>query len=58
MHSLEEKREIIIGHSVTGRLLVIVFTERSENIVRIISDRKATKRERNSYEEKIDIENW
>jgi uncharacterized protein len=58
VHSLKEQREIIVGHSITGRLLVIVFTERSKNVVRIISARKATKRERNSYEEKIDIENW
>jgi uncharacterized protein len=58
LHSLEEQREIIIGHSITGQLLVITFTERSDKVVRIISARKATKRERNSYEEKIYIEYW
>ena len=50
-HSSEELREIIIGHSVLERLLLVSFTERGEDIVRIISARKATKRERKDYEE-------
>jgi hypothetical protein len=52
-HSTQEGREIIIGHSTLGRLLVVFFTEVEEDDVRIISARTATKRERKDYEEKI-----
>lgn len=51
-HSFGEKREIIIGHSISKRLLLVVFTERS-NKIRIISTRLATKKERQDYEENI-----
>lgn len=50
-HSDDELREIIIGHSILQRLLLVSFTERGEDLVRIISARKATKRERKDYEE-------
>ena len=50
VHSVGEKREIIIGHSQNNRLLLISFTERS-NIIRIISARLATRREREDYEQ-------
>jgi uncharacterized DUF497 family protein len=46
----EELREIIIGHSDSNRLLLVCFTERNDAI-RIISARKATRRERKDYEE-------
>lgn len=49
-HSTDERREIIIGHSEKHRLLLVSFTERAPR-VRIISARKATKRERHDYEE-------
>lgn len=49
-HSAVESREIIIGLSHKQRLLIVCFTERS-NAVRIISARKATKLERQDYEE-------
>jgi hypothetical protein len=49
-HSREEQREIIVGHSNRGSLLVVCFTERYEKI-RIITARKATKRERKDYEQ-------
>lgn len=51
-HSLEEHREIVIGHSVAGRLLLVSFTEKENGTVRIISARAATKRERGDYEKK------
>jgi uncharacterized DUF497 family protein len=51
-HSADEQREIIIGHSVKERLLVVCFTAQRES-VRIFSARRATKRERNDYEENI-----
>jgi len=50
-HSATEHREIIIGHSTRGRLLLVCFTEKTENVVRIISARLATRREREDYEE-------
>jgi len=50
LHSDEEERLILIGNSCKDRLLVIVHTERGDKI-RIISARKATKKERNQYEE-------
>jgi uncharacterized protein len=49
-HSADEHREIIIGYSVAGALLIVCFTERPPAI-RIISARKATKRERKAHEE-------
>lgn len=50
-HSEDEAREIIIGHSATGRLLLVSFVERTENVIRIISARQPTTRERADYEE-------
>ncbi len=54
-HTAEEHREIIIGRSITNRLLLICFTEKAEDIVRIFSARLATKRERQDYEENANI---
>jgi len=48
-HSDQEIRYIAIGMSVTGRLLVVIFTERNEK-TRLISCRKATKTETEIYE--------
>ncbi len=50
LHSDDEDRFILIGDSYKNRLLVIVHTERGDKI-RIISARKATKKERKQYEE-------
>ena len=50
VHSQQELREIIVGHSVDDRVLVVSFTERAES-VRIISARVATAAERKAYEE-------
>jgi uncharacterized DUF497 family protein len=50
IHSDEEQREIIVGHSANNRLLLVCFTERAGRI-RLISARQATKRERRDYEE-------
>jgi uncharacterized protein len=49
-HSNDETREIIIGYSKRQRLLLVSFTERAPK-VRIISARRATKRERQDYEQ-------
>jgi uncharacterized DUF497 family protein len=50
-HSVDELREIIIGHFVLRRLLLVSFTERGDDVVCIISARKANKSERKDYEE-------
>ncbi|MDH4327177.1 MAG: BrnT family toxin [Nitrospira sp.] len=49
-HSADEQRYVDIGISDKGRVLVVVYTERSSNI-RIISSRKAIPPERKMYEE-------
>jgi len=49
-HSQAEDRFIIIGTSRRQKLLVVVHTERGDNI-RIISARRASRKERKSYEE-------
>ena len=47
-HSDDEDREILIGHSKNGRLLLVVYTVRGET-VRIISARRATRKEAEDY---------
>jgi uncharacterized DUF497 family protein len=49
LHTMTEVRMVQIGMSHKNRLLVVVFTER-ENNIRIISARNATKKERKYYE--------
>jgi uncharacterized protein len=51
LSSVDEARELTIGHSYRERLLVVVHTELKQNRVRLISARLATRRERISYEE-------
>lgn len=46
----EEGRLVTLGTDALGRLLVVVYTWRGEN-VRIISGRGATRRERREYED-------
>lgn len=50
LHSVEESRELIIGHSSCERLLIVSFTERHQNIIRIISARQTTIQEQKNYE--------
>jgi len=54
-HSADEHREIILGHSILNRLVLVCFTERVENVVRIFSARLATKKEREDYEENAGV---
>jgi uncharacterized DUF497 family protein len=46
----DEERFIVLGKDAFGRLLVVVYTWRGENRIRIISARKATRHERKQYE--------
>ena len=48
-HSVGERRYLLIGMSSTGRLVVVSHTDRGRRI-RIISARRANRRERTSYE--------
>ena len=50
-HSSAERREIIVGHSSHGRLILVSFTERTRT-VRLISARRTTRHERKDYEGK------
>lgn len=51
-HSEEEDREILIAQSERGRLLLVVYTLRTEAI-RIISARRTTHKEAQDYERGI-----
>lgn len=49
-HSGEERRFLMLGFSCESRMLLVCHCEReSGNTIRIISARKATKRESNHY---------
>ena len=49
-HSYDEHRYIIVGQLQKGRLLIVSYMERS-NVIRLISTREVTRRERKAYEE-------
>jgi len=51
-HSDAEDRFVDVGLSASGRVLVVVYTERGTRI-RIISCRKATPAERRQYEQRV-----
>jgi len=50
-HSVGEHREMIIGYSRQGRLLMVSFVQREE-VLRLISARRVEARERKRHEEK------
>lgn len=51
-HSEDEDREILIGHSNRGNLLIVVYILKQDTI-RIISARRATRREAQLYAQGI-----
>ena len=55
LHSRDERREIIIGRSINNRLLVVCFTERPNERIRIINARLRTPKEQKAYEENVDF---
>lgn len=55
LHSIGEERFVIIGRSYKQRTIVVVHTERGNNI-RIISARLATSPEKKTYEESNDYD--
>lgn len=46
VHSEEEVRSLLLGRSALDRLIAVLFTERGGELIRIISTRRATPRER------------
>ena len=50
-HSEGEYRYLSIGRSSLGKLLVVSYTEREQNYIRIISARRASKQEHKQYEQ-------
>jgi uncharacterized protein len=48
-HSYEERRHGIVGHSSQGRLLIVSYTERDNDTIRIISARLTTRKESREY---------
>ncbi len=49
-HSVDEERLLLLGLSIRRRLLVVAHSERG-GFIRIISVRRANRRERRTYEE-------
>jgi uncharacterized protein len=49
-HSADEQRYVLLGRALTGRLLVVVHVERDEERIRLISARRANRREQRVYE--------
>ena len=49
-HSAAERRDIIVGHSIQGQLLLVSFTDRGSRL-RLISARRVTRHERQDYGE-------
>jgi uncharacterized DUF497 family protein len=47
--SEDESRWVVVGMSATARLLTVVYTLRREDRIRLISARKATRREAKFY---------
>ena len=50
-HSVGEGRLLLLGRSSENRLLAVLFSDRGDELIRIISARPATSRERKKYEE-------
>jgi len=49
--SHQEFRFISMGRTAAGKLLVVSYTEREQNRIRIINARRATKHEQRCYEQ-------
>ena len=48
-----EQRLVTIGISVRVRVIIVVYSYREEDEIRIISARKATKKEQDFYEKRV-----
>jgi uncharacterized DUF497 family protein len=52
-NSDKEERWILVGLSARSHVLLVVFVEREEKLIRIVSARKAVKEEMNQYFSKV-----
>ena len=52
-NSQKEDRWILVGLSARSQVLLVVFVEREEKLIRIVSARKAVKEEVNQYFSKV-----
>jgi uncharacterized DUF497 family protein len=52
-HSDDEERWIILGKNLNDTLLLVVHTFHDENVIRIISARKATRNEQAQYTRRL-----
>jgi uncharacterized protein len=50
MHSADEACELIIGHSLADRLLIVCFVDHPGEVIRLISARLTTRKEQLDYE--------
>ena len=50
-HSVSEVRLVLLGRSSADRVLAVMFTDRGDERIRLITARKATRAERRQYEE-------
>ena len=48
----DEQRFVTVGSDILGRILVVVYAYSGEEEIRLISARRATPKERRTYEEK------
>ena len=53
-HSQQEERFLLLGYGEYAKLLVVCHCYRESNVIRIISARKANKRESNTYYERCE----
>lgn len=49
----DEQRFISVGYSTQARILLVVYCYKQDDVIRIISARKATRKEREQYEKGI-----
>jgi len=52
-HSPTEDRQKILGSSGRLRVLLVVYVERDQNVIRLISARRANRTEQRRYEENL-----
>lgn len=52
-HSNDEERFLLLGQSIKERILLVVHCYKQGDIIRIISARKATKKEKKQYKERL-----
>lgn len=50
-HSIQEERFLLLGTSANAQIMIVCHCIRYDSVIRIISARKATKKEREQYDE-------